>query len=183
MATTQAFQEGDRVRIVDRDANADDIKSQLFYNHFRGLTGTISKLYTTHEAAVDIEKDALTEAVFSRHHDVQEQMKSKWMDGLSEEMRGRLTEAERDFQLRYTVLVAVGDLTAPGKELPPKRAVIASPTAAISTANAAPTPTISTPDAEADTAFDAESSAPRRATSDDLSAAEQAEIDRRLKGE
>jgi len=114
---------------------------------------------------------------------VQEQMKSKWMDGLSEEMRGRLTEAERDFQLRYTVLVAVGDLTAPGKELPPKRAVIAAPTAAISTANAAPTPTISTPDAEADTAFDAESSAPRRATSDDLSAAEQAEIDRRLKGE
>src|SRR5438034_759301 len=99
------FKEGDRVQIVDREATADDGKSGLFYNHFRGLTGTIQKIYPTQEAALDIETESLTEAVANRHLDVQEQMKSKWLEGLSEEARNRLTEQEKDFRLRYTILV------------------------------------------------------------------------------
>lgn len=111
MATT--FNEGERVEIVDREANADDVKSGLFYNHFRGLTGTVQKIYSTLEIAVEIEQESLMEAVAARHIDVQETMKAKWLDGLSEEAKSRLTDKERDFRLHYTLLVHARDLKAP----------------------------------------------------------------------
>jgi ribosomal protein L21E len=111
MAT--AFHEGERVEIVDREANADDVKSGLFFNHFRGLTGTIQKVYATDEVAVEVEQESLTDAIAARHIEVQESMKSRWLDGLSEEGRNRLTDKERDFKLRYTLLVHANDLKAP----------------------------------------------------------------------
>ena len=111
-----AIKEGDRVQIVDRQATAEDARSNLFFNHFRGLTGTVQKVYASEELAVEIENDALPEAVASRHQDVQEAMKTKWLDGLSEEGRSRLTAQERDFRLRYTVLVAGKDVVAAGEK-------------------------------------------------------------------
>src|ERR1043166_1985376 len=105
----KSFQEGDRVQIVDRPTTADDEKSGLYYPYFRGLTGTIQKIYATQEVAVEVETESLTETIAHRHLDVQENMKSKWLDGLSEEARNRLNEKERNFQLRYTVLVALKD--------------------------------------------------------------------------
>lgn len=150
MATT--FKEGDRVQIVDREATAEDAKSGLFYNHFRGLIGTVQKMYDTQEAAVVIEEESLDEPVSERHTDVQEQMKTKWLDGLSEEGRNRLTEQEKDFRLRYTILVSVKDLKAPDKR-------IAAPKAPKAVA-AAP-------------ALSAEEEAPRRPTSADYDAAEE----------
>ena len=107
------IKEGDRVRIVDRPQTADDIKSSLYYNHFRGLTGVVQKMYTT-EVAIEIELDVLPEAVTSRHLDIQEAMKAKWLEGLSEEAKSRLTDQERDFRLRYTVLVSPADVEATG---------------------------------------------------------------------
>jgi len=112
------IKEGDRVQIADRPQTADDVKSSMFYNHFRGLTGIVQKMYTT-EAAIEIELDVLPDAVTSRHIDIQEAMKAKWLEGLSEESKNRLTDQERDFRLRYTVLVASSDLVAAG----PKPAV------------------------------------------------------------
>jgi ribosomal protein L21E len=111
MAT--ALKEGERVEIVDREANADDVKSGLFYNFFRGLTGTVQKVYATDEISVEIEQESLPDAVANRHTDVQETMKAKWLDGLSEEGRNRLTDKERDFKLHYTLLVHAKDLKAP----------------------------------------------------------------------
>lgn len=157
MATT--FKEGDRVQVVDREATAEDAKSGLFYNHLRGLAGTVLKVYPTEEASVEIELESLPEAVAQRHLDVQEQMKTRWLDGLSEEGRNRLTEKERDFRLRYTVLVAVKDLAAPGG----KRAVVAAPPKAVAPVASAAKP--ARPKAE---------DALHRATSADLDAAEEA---------
>jgi ribosomal protein L21E len=151
MATT--YKEGDRVGIIDREANADDVKSGLFYNHFRGLTGTIQKIYATDEVAVEVEQDSLPEALATRHLDVQLQMKTKWMDGLSEEARNRLSEQERDFRLRYTVLVTLSDLTAPGAK------PVAKPSLPAATPVEIPTP--------------------KRPTSEDLDAAEQAYLSNR----
>ena len=105
------LKEGDRVRIADREATPEDIKSGLFQNHFRGLTGNVLKIYGGQEAAIEIEAASLTESIAARHKEIQDQMKSKWLDGLSEEGRNRLTEKERDFRLRYTVLVALKDVT------------------------------------------------------------------------
>jgi ribosomal protein L21E len=107
------FKEGDRVRIADREATAEDAKSGLFQNHFRGLTGTIQKFYSaTNEVVVEVDQATLAESIATRHLEMQEQMKNKWLDGLSEEARNRLTPKERDFKLRYTVLVSANDLKA-----------------------------------------------------------------------
>jgi ribosomal protein L21E len=170
MATT--FKEGDRVQIVDREATADDVKSGLFYNHFRGLTGTVQKVYATKEVAVEIEAESLAEAVAQRHLDVQEQMKSRWLDGLSEEGRNRLTDREKDFRLRYTLLVALQDITTPGmKAVPPAKqaAPAAHSTPAVSAARTVPG------------SAEVGEAAPRRATAADYEAAERAYLERRLR--
>src|SRR5689334_7119417 len=107
------FKEGDRVRIVDREATPEDAKSGLFQNHFRGLTGTVQKLYTTtNEAAIVVDQDKLSEGIATRHIEMQEQMKTKWLDSISDDAKNRLTPKEREFSLRYTVLVSVNDLKA-----------------------------------------------------------------------
>lgn len=108
----EPFKEGDRVRISDREATADDLKTGMFQNHFRGLTGTVQKTYPTNEVAVDVDQSTLSESIAARHLEMQEQMKNKWMDSLSEEAKNKLTPKERAFKLRYTVLVAQTDLAA-----------------------------------------------------------------------
>ena len=117
------YKEGDRVQISDRAATAEDTKSGLFYDYFRGLTGVIQKIYATEEVAIELEQESLEEAISRRHLDVQEQMRAKFMDNLSEEGRNRLDPAEKNFRLRYSVLVTMKDLTAPTHpkaETPPR---------------------------------------------------------------
>ena len=150
----KAFKEGDRVQIVDREVTSEDTKSGLFYNHFRGLTGTVLKVYANGEVSLEVEVESLAETAAMRHNDVEAQMKTKWLDGLSEEGRNRLSEKERDFRLRYTVLVAMSDLTAPGKRTAAPRAP------------AAETPVRKTAPETAE--------APRRPTAADYDAAEEA---------
>src|SRR5579872_3950426 len=104
-----AITEGDRVRIADREATAEDMKSGLFYNHLRGLTGTVQKVYSGTEAAIEVDQSTLSEPIAARHLEIQEQMKTKWMDQMSEEARNRLTPKEREFSIKYTVLAAVKD--------------------------------------------------------------------------
>jgi len=83
----------------------------LFFNHYRGLYGTVQKVYeTTEEVAVTIDEGSLPEAIAARHSDVRLAMKTKWLESLSEEARNRLSDAEKDFKLRYTILVAHTDL-------------------------------------------------------------------------
>ena len=105
------FKEGDRVRVSDREATAEDMKTGMFQNHFRGLTGTIQKVYATNEVAVEVDQSTLSESIAARHLEMQEQMKNKWLDGLSEDARSKLTPKERAFKLRYTVLVTQTDLS------------------------------------------------------------------------
>jgi hypothetical protein len=160
------FKEGDRVQVVDREATAEDAKSGLFYDHFRGLTGSIQKVYPSGEAAVEIELDSLGEALAQRHNDVQEQMRNRWMDGLSEAERSRLSDQEKDFRLRYTVLVTTQDLAAPGK----KAAAVTPPATSheTSAASSAPRPVRSVSE-----------DVPRRPTSADYDAAEEAYLQSR----
>ncbi len=119
-----ALKEGERVQVVNREATEEDVKSGLFYNYFRGLEGTIQKIFNTQEVSVEVDLEALDPAVMKRHIDIQEQTKSKWLDGLSEEARGRLTDQEKDFKLRYSILVKDGDLAVPGSQSVPERFVI-----------------------------------------------------------
>ena len=106
------LKEGDRVRIADREATAEDAKAGLFQNHFRGVVGVIQKIYASKEAAVEVDQSTLSEAIAARHKDMEEQKKTEWLNSMSEEARNRLTPKERDFKLRYTVLVMLSDLKA-----------------------------------------------------------------------
>lgn len=114
--------EKDRVTVVDREAVAADVKSQLFFNHYRGMTGVVAKIYDDNTAAVDIESSALPETLRARHTEGSEAQRQKWLDSLSDEARNRLSAAEKKFALRYTILVATSDL-APASGEPQRKSL------------------------------------------------------------
>ena len=132
MANTLALIEGSSVRLSDREPNAADNKSGLFYPHYRNLTGTVAKLYADGTATVLADLDSLPSDIRARHLAGTDAMRQKWLDNLSDEARNKLSAAEKKFSLRYSLLIGVVDLTpidAPA--LPtPKAAEIEAPEAA-----------------------------------------------------
>lgn len=104
--------EGDIVQIADRETTAADTKSGLFYPHYRGLWGTLGKVYADGTATVNVSPDSLAPEIKARHESGTQGMRQKWLDGLSDEARNRLSAAEKKFALRYTVLVSLDDLAA-----------------------------------------------------------------------
>lgn len=104
------WKQGDRVRILAREPTPEDLKNQTYFAHYGGLTGTIQKVYSDQEIAVQVDLESLPDDIRSRHMDVRDQMKTKWLEGLSEEGKSHLTEREKDFNLRYVVLVHGKDL-------------------------------------------------------------------------
>lgn len=109
--TQSQLAEGQAVRLADREPSAADTKSQLFYSHYRGLTGTITKLYDDDTANVSVDFASLPVPIRARHAAGTDAMRQKWLDGLSEEARSRLSATEKQFALRYSLLVSVSDLT------------------------------------------------------------------------
>jgi hypothetical protein len=104
------FKTGDSVRIAAREATPKDQKSGLYYGHYKGLPGAVQKVYATGEVAVEIEMDALPEDVWKRHMQTRDQMRQRWLEGLADDARRRLTPEQKTFDLRYVVLVAAEDL-------------------------------------------------------------------------
>jgi hypothetical protein len=104
------LKEGECVRIVERVATAADIKSGLYFNHYRNLAGTVFKLYgdgATQQAAIDIAIESLPEELAERHREQTEKMRA----GLTgEARRNGGPGGDNEFRLRYVVLVAVNDL-------------------------------------------------------------------------
>ncbi len=147
------FNEGDTVQIADREPTAADTKSQLFYAHYRRVRGTVSKLYADGTALVIAENGSLPEDVRARHDSGTTAMRQKWLDGLSDEGRNRLSAAEKKFALRYSMLVSQADLRADGSA---PDAPASAPTA-LSAATGAP---------------DAASASPARKSMEDLEADE-----------
>ena len=106
---TTAFKNGDSVQVAARDQSAADIKSGLYFKHYANLYGTILKLYGE-EASVLVNRDSLSNEIRERHEAGEKAMRKKWLDGLSEEGRNRLSAREKDFGLNYAILVSIGDL-------------------------------------------------------------------------
>lgn len=102
--------EGDRVRVKERPATHDDMKAGNYFNYYAGLTGSIQKVFNENEIVIDVDLAALPAEVLSRHEDIRNKMRDKWLKGLSEDARSKLTNEEKEFQLRYTVLVGQQDL-------------------------------------------------------------------------
>ncbi len=101
---------GDAVQIADREVAGPDAKSGLFYPHYRGLMGIIAKVYPDGTAAINVSSESLPAEIRSRHKAGSDGQRQKWLDGLSDEARNRLSAAEKQFSLRYTILVATTDL-------------------------------------------------------------------------
>ncbi len=120
---TLTLTEGAPVRLADRDTGAADTKSGLFYPYYRGLTGTIAKLYSDNTAAVAVDPDSLPEDIRKRHQAGTEAMRQKWLDGLSDEGRNKLSAAEKKFSLRYSLLVSLSDLLPADAPEPARRSI------------------------------------------------------------
>lgn len=110
--TAAQMAEGDAVQIADRDPNAADTKSGLFYPHYRGLTGTLTKLYADGTANITVDPESLPAEIRARHQAGTTAMRQKWLDGLSDEARNKLSGAEKKFSLRYSLLAGISDLSA-----------------------------------------------------------------------
>ena len=106
------LKEGASVRLANRETSAVDTKSGLFYPYYRGLTGTVVKLYADDTATVAIDPDSLPDDIRKRHQAGTDAMRQKWLDGLSDEGRNKLSAAEKKFSLRYSLLVGLTDLSA-----------------------------------------------------------------------
>lgn len=104
---------GDAVVIAAREQTQQDVKSGLYYAHYAGLRGTILKIYGD-EVSVSVDRDSLPTDIRARHEESEKAMRQNWLDKLSEDARGRLTEGDKQFRLSYAVLVSLQDL-APDK--------------------------------------------------------------------
>ena len=101
---------GDSVRIAVRDTTPEDLKTGLYFGYFRGLPGTVQKVYRGGEAAVALDLESLPEDVWKRHMNTRDQMRERWLQALPDDARRRLKPEQRQFDLRYVVLVSVNDL-------------------------------------------------------------------------
>ncbi|MHB0912549.1 MAG: hypothetical protein ACYC2Y_03770 [Armatimonadota bacterium] len=115
------FKLGDYVKIVEREQTAADVKSGMFYPHFCGLAGTVDRIYDG-EVCVDVDLETLPSAMLKRHRDIQDNIKKKWLDGLSQEARNRLSGADKQFKLAYTILVQDADLAGASRPAVSKKA-------------------------------------------------------------
>ena len=101
---------GDRVKLTDREPAAEDVKSGLFYEYFRNLTGVVERVYEDNAVCVDVDLDSLPQDVLSRHREMEITARDKWIAGLSQEQRNRLTARDKQFEMKYKVVVAVKDV-------------------------------------------------------------------------
>lgn len=104
------FKDGDRVQVKAREVQGKEVHEGRYAPHLANTTGTILKFYSSQEVAVDLDIDSLPEAVRERHAQQQSAMHEKWLGSLSEEARNRLTDEEKQFRLRYVVLLTESDL-------------------------------------------------------------------------
>lgn len=102
---------GDRVRVADRDVTAADVKSQLFYEHYRGLVGTIRNIYADNTASIAVAVEDLPKSHGDRHTEVTDWVRNKELDKMSEEAKNKLSAGDKKFSVPYAILVSLSDLT------------------------------------------------------------------------
>ena len=119
VAAKPPFRAGDRVQIADRPATPSDLKSGMFFNHYRGLAGSVQKVYGA-DAAVEVEIDCLPNEIRERHLQTRDQMRERWLEGLAADIRRKLTPEQKQFDLRYVILVPIQDIAKRRADRAPK---------------------------------------------------------------
>ncbi len=103
--TNQNLKTGDYVRILDADPGTPDPKNLVYYSFYKGLAGNVVKAYDDGTVAVSIDRSTLPEPIRLRHEQSEQAQGNRWLNSLSDEERNRLTDRERQFSLRYTLLI------------------------------------------------------------------------------
>ena len=116
-----ALKPGDGVQIASRPVTSDDEKNGLYFSYFGGLTGAVDRSYDDGSVCVDIDLESLTDDMRKRHSEMQETERKRWLEGLSGEVRNRLTPEQRQLTMAYKLLVHKKDLE-PTKGGKPKSA-------------------------------------------------------------
>jgi hypothetical protein len=101
-----AIKNGDRVRIIDADPGVADPKALVYYDFYRNLTGTVVKAYDDGTVALSVDRTTLPVEVRQRHEESERVLRDKWLSGLSEDDRNKLTQKEQRFSLKYMLLVS-----------------------------------------------------------------------------
>jgi hypothetical protein len=104
------LEQGMRVKLANREPTAADPKTLSYYPFFNDLPGVIQKMYADGTVAVTIDRDALPIEIRKRHEQSEIGQRDKWLGGLSEDEREKLTGRQRHFTLKYTVLVGADDV-------------------------------------------------------------------------
>lgn len=104
-----AIKTGDYVRIRAREVTKADNESGLYFKHLGGLTGEVTRVAGA-EVVVRVERDSLPTDALKMHKHIEERVKDKFLAGLSEEGRRRLTPEEKAVSLNYVVVVKSDDL-------------------------------------------------------------------------
>jgi len=114
--------DGMKVRVKAREASAEEAKNGRYAPYLSHATGTVLKVYSGKEIAVNLDLESLHPDIVTRHKKQQQAMHQKWLDSLSEEARNRLTPEEKAFRLNYIVLLPESDLlTGKAAETPLKK--------------------------------------------------------------
>ncbi len=105
-----SFKEGDRIRIKSRAVTEDDRKTNRYFEHMGGLTGTVQNVYANNEHAVRIDDSSLSKKTQSVHKEATQRMRAKLLDGLSEVQKKELTKEELEFDVHFMLLVHGEDM-------------------------------------------------------------------------
>lgn len=160
-----AVKVGDYVRVSDREATSADAKTGLFYNYFRNLTGTVERVYDDNSVCVDVEIESLPQDIRDRHIEIQTMQRDKWINGLSQEQRNKLSEQDKQFNMSYKIVVSASDVLPAKKGSKPQKKADTAVKAVEET---------SAKDSKAETkASKTKEETTKRLTEEDLSAAEE----------
>lgn len=104
------WKEGDTVRVISRQVTDEDRKKNRYFEHMAGLSGIIENVYSDAEVAVRVNPDSMSKITREVHVTATQRMKDRFLEGLPQEQKRNLTEAELDFKAQYVVLVQSTDL-------------------------------------------------------------------------
>lgn len=113
LAKMVKWKEGDQVRIVEREATAEDRKNHRYYAHMANLVGTVQNIYAESEIAVRIDPATLTPVTRDVLDTATKRMRERFLDGVSEEQKKLLTKEELEFDVHYMLLCHQDDLVTP----------------------------------------------------------------------
>ena len=104
------FAEGDRVRVVTREATVEDNKSGRYFTHMSGLLGTVQNVYGEAELAVRIDPDTLTKPSMDVLSTATDRMRARFLADTPQDQIKQFTKEELEFDVHYMLLLHEDDL-------------------------------------------------------------------------